>query len=440
MENKALNFLFKAYKNQDKKSNNDYLWLLHSLDVANILKEYDFDKNVIIAGYIHDAIPSTEYTTQDIKKIFGDDIFSLIVFGFEEDDEPSGEKEKPIVIDKVAEWDMRHKAVLCADKISNLENIANTMGQKNDIFFGKSVDEIEKEKLYYENVYKNLIFNEDVKFPMFIRFRKLIDIVFYAKKEETFVELNRVCEDKYYVDLLKLYYKSKELFKLKKLIKNVKPYVIEFAGTPRGGKTKLLNNLLDFFVKSGFICDFVEEFTKTKKYKEYYFPKWKNKNIIFVNVKIYENILKKINKSLLKGSSIVLVDRSLIDRLIWINRLYENGKIVEKEYNDLRDKILMKSKHKTNITIATYVDVDIALKRDYDANLSLEKRSFLNRRRIEEYNMALENIEMLAKEKSLNFFKVDTSNMGKREVSIYVANIILDDLKSFYLEEIKKKL
>lgn len=440
MENKALNFLFKAYKNQDKKSNNDYLWLLHSLDVANILKEYDFDKNVIIAGYIHDAILSTEYTTQDIKKIFGDDIFSLIVFGFEEDDEPSGEKEKPIVIDKVAEWDMRHKAVLCADKISNLENIANTMGQKNDIFFGKSVDEIEKEKLYYENVYKNLIFNEDIKSPMFVRFRKLIDIVFYAKKEETFVELNRVCEDKYYLDLLKLYYKSKELFKLKKLIKNVKPYVIEFAGTPRGGKTKLLNNLLDFFVKSGFICDFVEEFTKTKKYKEYYFPKWKNKNIIFVNVKIYENILKKINKSLLKGSNIVLVDRSLIDRLIWINRLYENGKIVEKEYNDLRDKILMKSKHKTNITIATYVDVDIALKRDYDANLSLEKRSFLNRRRIEEYNMALENIEMLAKEKSLNFFKVDTSNMGKREVSIYVANIILDDLKSFYLEEIKKKL
>jgi len=103
MENKALNFLFKAYKNQDKKSNNDYLWLLHSLDVANILKEYDFDKNVIIAGYIHDAIQSTEYTRQDIKKIFGDDIFSLIVFGFEEDDEPSGEKEKPIVIDKVAE-------------------------------------------------------------------------------------------------------------------------------------------------------------------------------------------------------------------------------------------------------------------------------------------------------------------------------------------------
>jgi hypothetical protein len=168
---------------------------------------------------------------------------------------------------------MRHKAVLCADKISNLENIANAMGQKNDIFFGKSVDEIEKEKLYYENVYKNLIFNEDVKFPMFVRFRKLIDIVFYAEKEETFVELNRVCEDKYYPDLLKLYYKSKELFKLKKLIKKVKPYVIEFAGTPRGGKTKLLNNLLDFFVKSGFICDFVEEFTKTKKYKEYYFPK-----------------------------------------------------------------------------------------------------------------------------------------------------------------------
>ncbi|HRZ29844.1 MAG TPA: hypothetical protein P5052_03840 [Candidatus Paceibacterota bacterium] len=108
---------------------------------------------------------------------------------------------------------------------------------------------------------------------MFWRLKNLINFVFYNEKEDNFVEINSIEKDEYYVELLKLYYKSKELIKLKKLIKNTKPYVIELAGTPRTGKTRLLNNLLDFFEKGGFKINFLEEFTKTKNYKKYFFKK-----------------------------------------------------------------------------------------------------------------------------------------------------------------------
>jgi hypothetical protein len=50
-----------------------------------------------------------------------------------------------------------------------------------------------------------------------------------------------------------------------------------------------------------------------------------------------------------------------------------------------------------------YADADIALFRDYENNLSLEKRSFLNKRRAEEYNNALQNVEKIVKGKNINF-------------------------------------
>ena len=39
---------------------------------------------------------------------------------------------------------------------------------------------------------------------------------------------------------------KEEVFKLMSVINSKKPYVIEFTGTPRTGKTSLINNLLDF--------------------------------------------------------------------------------------------------------------------------------------------------------------------------------------------------
>jgi guanosine-3',5'-bis(diphosphate) 3'-pyrophosphohydrolase len=441
IETKALNFAINAHKGQVRKGDIDYPMVLHPIDVANILKEYGFDKNVIAAGYLHDVIEDTEYTKEDLNKIFSQDVVALVMFATEEDKSLSWEERKQITIDKIVNGDIRHKAVVCADKISNLEDIANIIGKnQNNSLFDRFNAGFEKQKWYYENIYQSLIFNEDASLPMFVRLRNLIDIVFCGKKEENFVEINNIYKDEYYLDLLKLYYKSKELLKLKGLIKNTKPYVIELAGTPRAGKTKLLNNLIDFFVKAGFKCDFVEEFTKTKKYKDYYFSKWKNKSIPFVNFKIYENVLKEIDRRLLKNVNIILSDRGLVDRLIWINRLYLNGKIEKSDYIDLEDKIWLESKNKIDIIIAMYADVGVALLRDYENNLSLEKRSFLNKRRVEEYNNALENIEKVSKEKNINFWKVDTSNLNKREVSIYIANILLDDMGKYYLDQVKKDL
>ena len=51
---------------------------------------------------------------------FNDDIVSLVLGATEEDKSLSWEERKTITIDKVKYLDLRHKAVVCADKISKL--------------------------------------------------------------------------------------------------------------------------------------------------------------------------------------------------------------------------------------------------------------------------------------------------------------------------------
>ena len=112
----------------------------------------------------------------------------------------------------------------------------------------------------------------------------------------------------------------------------------------------------------------------------------------------------------------------------------------KEEYNDYKKLYIPKIKKKINIIISTYTDSLTSIKRDYRANLSLEKRNFLNEVNVNEYNKSLLNMKEIAKEESINFYMFDTTNKTEREISIEIANTILDDMRKFYITEINKKI
>lgn len=59
--------------------------VIHPINAGEILKEYGFDDNVIAAGYLHDVVEDTKYTKEDIEKLFGSDIASLVMGASEPD-------------------------------------------------------------------------------------------------------------------------------------------------------------------------------------------------------------------------------------------------------------------------------------------------------------------------------------------------------------------
>lgn len=437
---RAKQFAILAHKGQVRKSEPDKPMVIHPIHVANLLEEYGFDENVVAAGYLHDVVEDTRYTDEDIRTIFGIDIESLVMGASEPDKSLSWEERKLHTIETVKDLDLRHKAIVCADKISNLGDLINLFGKTGEFNFRAFKRGFDSQKWYYTEVYKSLINNEDPQFPMFVQLKKMIDYLFYGVREDTFVrEIIFENYNQEYSSLLKLHYKKQELIKLKSIISDIAPYVIEFTGTPRTGKTTLISNLYDFFKKGGFEVEVLEEFTTSKKYKTEVYPLLKDQYKNVVNTEIPKYVLAQLDEVLERRPDIIMIDRSLFDRLIWVDRLYLKGGMTEREYQDYKKLYIPLILEKINIIISTYTDSLTSLRRDYCANLSLEERRFLNVSNVDEYNLSLNNMKDLATQVEFPFYQFDTTNKNQREVSMEVTDVILNDIRFKYVKRLQKE-
>ena len=435
IKSKAKEFAIKAHDGQRRKSDVEKPMIIHPIDVGNILEEYGFDDNVIAAGYLHDVVEDTKYELEDIKKLFGEDIASLVEGDSELDKTLFWEKRKQHTIDTIKSLDRRHKAICCADKISNLEDLRILFGIKGDYDFSFFARGYESQKWYYTEIYHSLIENEDSNFEMYKRLKGLLDDIFYEKKEDFIKEVIFEGNEEEYNTLMNFHYRKEEVYKLHKLLEKV-PYVIEFTGTPRTGKTTLIHNLYDFFKKKGFVVEVLEEFTTSKKYKREIYPLLKEKSKNIVNIEIPKYVLKQLEEAITNKPDIILVDRSLLDRLIWVDRLYIKNGMTKEEYEDYKNLYIPLIKEKINMIVGTYTDSLTSLKRDYCANLSMEERSFLNKKNVEEFNSSLLSIQKLARNENINFHLFDTTDKSQRQISFEVVDAILNDMKKNYLKRV----
>lgn len=73
---KAYCFGKSAHEGQFRKSGEPYF--IHPVAVANILSEMELDIETIAAGLLHDVVEDTDYTYEDIKKEFSQEIADLV--------------------------------------------------------------------------------------------------------------------------------------------------------------------------------------------------------------------------------------------------------------------------------------------------------------------------------------------------------------------------
>ena len=111
----------------------------------------------------------------------------------------------------------------------------------------------------------------------------------------------------------------------------------------------------------------------------------------------------------------------------------------ENEYSEYKKLYIPLIKNKIDIVISTYADSLTSLKRDYNANLSFEKRSFLNETNLNEYNESLLNMKKLSEEENINFNLFDTTNKNQREISFEVVDCLLKDMRQNLLNKAYKE-
>ena len=380
-----------------------------------------------------------KYTIDDIVREFGSDIAELVMGASEADKSLSWEERKEISIQEIKDLPLRNKLVVCADKLNNLEDLYLKFEKSGERDFSEFTRGEEKQRWYYTSVYESLIVGEDPNLDIFLQLKDILDKVFY-QKEDTFLK-NTIFGDheNYYKKLKKLHTQKMELQKLKALVTLPKPFVIEFSGTPRTGKTTTIHNLYDFFKKGGFDVSLIEEFTTSSYYKEELKEKVKDMGVGERNIFIAEEVYKQLEDSIHSFKDIILIDRSLNDRQIWNYRRLLSGDIKEEKYLYLRDRYQKASKEDIDFLVITYADPIVALKRDYVSSLALEKRSFLNYDNIHLFNQSLDSLKDLFEESVDSYMLVDTSDMSMNDVSLCVASEILPVMRKKYIKSFKDK-
>lgn len=206
VEREALKFAIHAHGKAVRKADPEKPYIVHPIHVAYLLRSYGFDENVVAAGYLHDVVEDTPYEKEDLLREFGEDITSLVMRASQPDKKLSWEERKMQAINAVCGQDLRHKAVVCADKISNVDDFKIQFGilQRHDYsLFNRGYD---KQKWYVDMMYEKLVQGEDENKFMFSQFYTLLQEVFHSNQM-----FSHSTE----------YYQKLELMKLKTILEDI---------------------------------------------------------------------------------------------------------------------------------------------------------------------------------------------------------------------------
>ena len=76
MIEKAFQVAMEAHKDQVRKSGEPYI--IHPICVAIILADLELDKESIVAGLLHDVVEDTPMTSEDLARLFGEEVALLV--------------------------------------------------------------------------------------------------------------------------------------------------------------------------------------------------------------------------------------------------------------------------------------------------------------------------------------------------------------------------
>lgn len=143
----AIQVAANAHKGQVRKCTNiDYL--VHPMEVLEILSELGADTNLKIAGILHDTVEDTDLELSEIRDSFGEDVAEL-VGKHTEDKSKTWQERKTEGIQTLQQSDRRYKMLILADALSNLRSMDADYQQMGETLWERFKAPVEKQAWYY---------------------------------------------------------------------------------------------------------------------------------------------------------------------------------------------------------------------------------------------------------------------------------------------------
>lgn len=133
----------KLHEGQYRISGEPYI--IHPVEVAKILVELKFDKDTIIAAFLHDILEDTDTTADEVKEKFGEDVVNLVQgvtklskYQFKSKEERQAENFRRMLI--AMSQDIRIVVLKLADRLHNMRTLSYMAAAKQKKIAQETID------------------------------------------------------------------------------------------------------------------------------------------------------------------------------------------------------------------------------------------------------------------------------------------------------------
>src|SRR5437016_6849631 len=140
---KAYEFSQRYHAGQTRASGQPYL--VHPLEVANVLAEMKLDPTAIVAGLLHDSVEDTSVTIVDIRREFGEQVAHIVEgvtkiskIDFASHEERQAENVRKMVLAMVD--DIRVVLIKLADRLHNMRTLEHLPRERQELIAKETLE------------------------------------------------------------------------------------------------------------------------------------------------------------------------------------------------------------------------------------------------------------------------------------------------------------
>lgn len=201
-------------------------------------------------------------------------------------------------------------------------------------------------------------------------------------------------------------------------------FVMEFAGTPKSGKSTLIEGIRHFFSRHGFRVHVLTERAALCPIPM--------KGHLFFNTWCATNMLAELLANVETETDIVIVDRGLLDALVWLALQEKRGEVTAAEAKTIESFLLLERwRSLIDLGVVMSVSAQEAIDRENNQRITHKDGSIMN---LEVLTAITQSVDLALERYSRKFsgiIKHETTGQQVRESLVELANRILDCFQRF---------
>lgn len=158
---------------------------------------------------------------------------------------------------------------------------------------------------------------------------------------------------------------QEELADLKFLLQSPKPFVIEFSGSKNKNENSFVEICSDFFKGNGYKIKTVDSKPHTSKYERDYVKDGQGLSLNDRNLLITYEITSSLLSKLSDNHDIIILDESIFNRLIWLQRFIYRKELSEEEFKRYVKYYLPEIENLINYSLLLYSEILSETAEDY---------------------------------------------------------------------------